>query len=68
MKVKTRSKNPRVERTGPVEYKVWAKAAPEKGRANEEVIESLAVHLGVPKSRVAVISGHASSNKIVEIL
>ena len=40
---------------------------PEKGKANTELVKKLAKHFGVPSSRVNIISGHKSRDKIVEI-
>ncbi len=48
--------------------KVKVIAAPEKGRANEEVCELLAGCFAVPKSRVEILVGHSSSRKRVRIL
>jgi uncharacterized protein (TIGR00251 family) len=47
--------------------KVKVVAAPEKGRANEEICEVLAEYLGVPKRSVEVIHGHTSAQKRVRI-
>ena len=67
VKVKARAKQEKVEKVAEGQYKVWVKAAPEKGRANEEVIRALSGHLKIPKSRIAIVGGHASSQKTVEI-
>ncbi len=42
-------------------------APPERGRANEAVIEMLAEVLGLPKSRLAVVTGAASRNKVIAV-
>ena len=42
-------------------------APPEDGRANEAVIALLARALGLPQSRVSILRGHASRNKLVLI-
>jgi uncharacterized protein YggU (UPF0235/DUF167 family) len=47
--------------------KVRATAAPEKGRANEEICAVLADYLGVPKRNLEVIHGHTSPQKRVRI-
>ena len=47
--------------------KVNVKAPPEKGRANEAVIALLSARLGIDASSIAVVSGHASPAKIVEV-
>ena len=40
---------------------------PERGKANAELIRKLAKHFSVPSSRVRILAGHKSKNKIVEI-
>ena len=47
--------------------KVKVKAPPEKGRANEAVVTLLADRLGIDPSSIAVVSGHGSPAKVVEI-
>ena len=42
-------------------------APPERGRANEAVIELLAEVLGLPKSRLALVTGAASRNKVIAV-
>jgi uncharacterized protein len=42
-------------------------APPERGRANEALIELLAGSLGVPRSRVSVVGGLTARRKIVEV-
>jgi uncharacterized protein YggU (UPF0235/DUF167 family) len=36
------------------------------GKANEAVVEVVAEHLGVPKSRLKIIRGHTSRHKTVQ--
>ena len=47
--------------------KVKVTAAPEKGKANEEVCAVLAAYLNVPRRGVEVILGHTSQRKRVRI-
>ena len=47
--------------------KVKVTAAPEKGRANEEICALLAEYLDLPKRSVEVVHGHTSSQKRVRI-
>lgn len=42
-------------------------AAPEKGRANAAVLALVAKALGVPKTRLTIVSGAASRSKRVRI-
>lgn len=46
-------------------YKVRTNVAPEDGKANADVIEQLADHFGVAKSRLAVVRGATSRRKTV---
>ncbi len=48
--------------------KVKVTAAPEGGKANEEVCALLAGYLGVPKRNVELILGHASRQKRIRVL
>lgn len=54
---------------GPYGYawKVRLAAAPEKGRANDELVQLLAQLLGVDRRAVRVIAGAGARDKIVEI-
>ena len=63
VKVQPRSKAPGVEASGPDEYRVRVRSAPEKGRANREVVERLAGHLDVAPSRLTLVRGASSSRK-----
>ncbi len=44
------------------------KAPPERGRANEELLEALSGLLGVPESRIEITSGARDSRKSVKVL
>ncbi len=48
-------------------WKVRVTAAPEQGRANEAVLRLLAEALAVPRSALALVSGHGARDKIVEL-
>jgi uncharacterized protein len=47
--------------------KVKLAAAPEKGKANESLVEFLADTLGVKKNAVSITSGHTSPVKTIQI-
>ena len=47
--------------------RVRLSAAPVEGRANEALVKLLAERLGVRRSRVAILRGMASRNKVVEV-
>lgn len=48
-------------------WKIRVHAAPERGRANEEVVSLLAETLGVTRRDVRVVSGHTARDKLVEL-
>lgn len=48
-------------------YKFRLKAAPEKGKANEELIEFLSEALNISKEEIKIISGHTDRNKLLKI-
>ena len=47
--------------------RVYTTVVPENGRANSAVIELLAKHLDVPKSRIKIIKGLTARDKVVAI-
>jgi len=47
--------------------KVWLKAAPEDGKANDELVRTLADKLGISRSEIEVVRGFSSKNKLVDI-
>ena len=69
VKVKPRSKTEGVtkEMDGDV-YVVRVKEPPIEGRANRAVVKLLAKHLGVPESRLSIVSGLTSKNKVIEVM
>jgi uncharacterized protein YggU (UPF0235/DUF167 family) len=48
-------------------WKVRVAAAPERGKANDAVLDLLASTLSVPRASVTLVSGSASRDKIVEL-
>ena len=67
MKVKPFAKREGVSVNANGTLEVAVSAPPEKGKANERLIELLAEHFGVAKSRVKIVSGHTSHLKVVEV-
>ena len=49
------------------EYKVKVTAPPEKGKANEKVVELLAYYFAVPKSSLHIVAGKSARIKIIDI-
>lgn len=61
------SKKPRVEADLLGALHVYVHEPPLEGRANRAVAEALAEHFQVPKSRVAMVKGAKSKQKVFEI-
>jgi len=47
--------------------KVYLKAKALEGKANEALIRVLSDHFGVPKSRIKIVRGEKSRNKLIEV-
>ena len=47
--------------------KVQVSAPPERGKANDAVVEVLASALGIPRSRVRIVAGETAPLKTVDI-
>jgi uncharacterized protein len=60
------SKNEVVGRHGEG-WKVRVKSPPERGRANNELVEMLAGVLGLPVTALRIVSGQTSKRKVVEV-
>ena len=67
VKIKPNSKAASVEKTGEKEFLVRVKSPPKEGRANIELIKILGDYFNIPKSRVTIIRGEGSRNKIIDI-
>ena len=48
-------------------WKARVAAPPERGRANQALVELLAEALGVPRSEVRVVAGLSAKAKVVEV-
>ena len=53
---------------GALALRVRVKAAPVDGAANAALIQLLAKQLGLSKSKISLVAGATSRNKIIEIL
>ena len=48
-------------------WKLRVVAAPEAGKANDEVVRLLAETLGLPARDIEIVAGHSSRDKLVEL-
>jgi uncharacterized protein len=67
VRVKAGSKQSAVEKQADGTFLVKVKERALEGQANGAVIEAIAEYFNVPKSAVAIIRGHKSRNKIIEL-
>jgi hypothetical protein len=68
IKVTPNSKQPSIEKVSENSYNIRVNAPTKEGRANKALIEILSEHFNIPKSRISVIKGLASRNKVIAIL
>ena len=66
VRVTPRAKQNKVVETDGV-LRVYTTIAPEKGRANDAVIELLSKYLKVPKSKIKILKGLTGRDKIVAV-
>ncbi|TET50684.1 MAG: DUF167 domain-containing protein [Dehalococcoidia bacterium] len=66
VKIKPNSRTEELSQEGD-SFIVKVKEPPREGKANQAVIKLLAQHFGVPQSRVRIISGLRSRNKVIEV-
>jgi uncharacterized protein len=67
VKVVPGSSQEKVEKDDGGNFKVWVSAPPEKGKANERLLDVLAEHFGVAKKEVRIVSGRTSRIKLIEL-
>ncbi len=60
------AKQNRVEKIDDTHYRVWVKAPPREGKANEAVIALLSDYLDKPRSAFRLLTGAQSKNKCFE--
>jgi uncharacterized protein (TIGR00251 family) len=65
IKVIPRAKRATIKDGNPL--RVYVNQPPEDGRANDAVIKLLSEHFKIPKSKIKIIKGEKSREKIIEI-
>lgn len=48
-------------------YQASVHAPPQDGKANEALIELLAEHFSLPKSKFKILHGHSARKKLIEL-
>ena len=67
VKAHPKAKKVRVIQTDAAHLEVWVREAADKGRANEAIVEAGSEYFQIAKSRVRVLRGEKSKNKIIEV-
>ena len=67
VKVKPQAKENRVEKIGENNFAVWVKAKPIEGKANQAVIKILSEYFDKLQSKIILLKGEKSRNKIFSI-
>jgi uncharacterized protein (TIGR00251 family) len=68
VKAKPNAKKNEVKKIDEGFYEIRVTVSPERGKANKKIIELLAKELNVPKSKIRLIKGETSREKIFEII
>jgi len=68
VKVRARARERSITAAPDGTFKIKTTVAPEKGKANADVVEILAEHLGLPRSCIELVSGETSATKRFRII
>lgn len=66
VRLQPKSSQNRLEQDGDT-WKAWVSAPPVEGAANEALVKLVAKHFGVAQSKVEIIRGHTSRDKVLEV-
>lgn len=64
---KAGAKTQKILKVSDDKFRVFVKAPPVEGKANEAIVKLLSEYFDVPKSSIELTKGHKSSVKIFEI-
>lgn len=68
VKVKTKAKQKKIVKIDDIHFEISTNVPPENGKANKEVVKILAEYFNTSISRIFILSGEKSKNKIIEII
>ncbi len=66
--VKANASESKIEDFGDNRYLVYVKSPAENNEANIEMLKMMGKHLGIPSTKLRVVVGATSKDKIVEIV
>jgi len=67
VKVKPNAKKNEIKKIGEDYFEVKTTAIPEKGKANQMVIELLADYFNIPKTKITLLKGGKSREKLFKV-
>ena len=67
IQVKPRAKKDSIKRIDDLHFEICTKSPPHDGKANAAVIKALSQYLGIPQSRIKILFGFKSKQKIIEV-
>jgi hypothetical protein len=67
VKARPKSRQRSLKVLGTNRFEVRTTEPPDKGKANEDIVDILAEHFGVPKSCIELVRGASSSIKVFKI-
>lgn len=62
------AKEARVTKTSETDYEVRVDERATEGKANKRLVEILSEHFNIPKSKIYIVKGTKSRDKIVEVI
>jgi uncharacterized protein (TIGR00251 family) len=65
VKVQPNARQQEIQKINEGEYRIHVLSTPAEGKANKEVIDVIASHFHLPRSRVKILRGRKSRKKIV---
>jgi len=68
IKAKPSAKEEKIGKISETNFIVWGKEPPIKGQANRAIIRALASYFKVAPSKINLVSGFSSKQKVFEIL
>lgn len=67
-RIKPSSKTEKVEKIDDTHFKIWVNEPAKEGKANLAALKALAKHLEIAPSRIELVSGHTSRDKVFRII
>ena len=67
VRVQPKARRNSIEVVDGSKLRVYVTTAPEGGKANDAVVALLAKSLGIAKSRIRIVRGHKSRDKLLDI-